>query len=153
MAASLRLVYMYVRFKFNFAFWSIYQKIMLHVLVSLSVANFIFIALRCWKCWRLSLDYVNTNLQLIIFHGGHMCGGFFMTVIRHVFMIWISIQDISKGIIMLCFFRCVYLWCMSEFCFDGSTQVWHQVRVVNIFCHTSKGIYVREIGQHMFCWV
>ena len=29
-------------------------------------------------------DYVSTNFQLIIFYGGHTCGGFLITVISHV---------------------------------------------------------------------
>ena len=54
------------------------------MLTSLSVANLIFIALRC--CWyrKFLLDYMSTSFQLIIFYGGHICGIFLMTVIRHV---------------------------------------------------------------------
>ena len=42
---------------------------------------------------------------------------------------------------------------MLDFCFDDSAQIWHQVWVVNVFHGMSKGIYIWEVGQHVFCEV
>ena len=54
----------------------------------------------------------------------------------------------------LCYisFWCVHLWCISDFSFDGSTQIWHQVRVPNIYfmVHPKKFISVRLVNT---CYV
>ena len=69
----------------NLFFLIIYQRILSHVLTSLSVANLILIALRCClRCWKFLSDNMSTNFQFVLFYGRHMWGGFSMTVIRHV---------------------------------------------------------------------
>ena len=54
---------------------------------------------------------------------------------------------------MLCFLLMLVGMMHVKFCFDGNTQIWHQVQLVNVFCGMSKGIYIWEVGQHVFCRV
>ena len=40
-----------------------------------------------------------------------------------------------------------------RFCLDGGTQIWHQVWMFNVFHGLSKGIYIWDVGQHVFCGI